>query len=418
MNNKKIGFNKTVHAKVQKSINESIIFHHIKSFYPISRAKISKDLKISAPSVSTLVKKLIKKNFVVEDGKGKSSSGKKPINLVFNKNIGSILAIDLCSNEIIIAKTDYSGNIIEKHLGFRIIHTDTDLLKKIIKEINLCLKKFNMINNKNSRKQKYNAISIGIPGNVNDEGEIISAPLFKNWLGINLKSKIQEIFNVPVYIENIVNLSAMAESKFGKAVGVDNFVFLEISNGVGAGIFIDGNIYKGESYSAGEIGFSINKIEDLDFQYNIKGKLEKGLSIENIEKIVKKDLNKETKSSLQKINIDNENIGLDKILTAAIDGDHYSKEIIEKMMKDIAILIINLVLILAPRMVVIGGLLSTYTFAHQFILEEIEKLIRKIIPFKLPLIEISKLKKKAGIIGASYMAIDNTLTKIFRYKIN
>ena len=221
---------------------------------------------------------------------------------------------------------------------------------------------------------------------------------------------------MPVYIENIVNLSAIAEGKFGEASELDNFVFIEISNGIGAGIILDGSLYRGRNHSAGEIGFSINKIEDLNFEYKIKGKLEKDISIENIEKMVKKDLNNGIKSSLQ--NRKNENISFDKILLAAIEGDCYSKEVIEIMFKNIAILIINLILILDPQMIIIGGLLSTYTFAEKFILDEVGKLIKKIIPFKLPLIKISKLKKKAGIIGASYMAIDQTLTKIFRYKIS
>jgi hypothetical protein len=271
----KIKFIKTVHSKVQKSINESIIFNYIKSNYPISRAKISKDLKISAPSVSSIVDKLVKANLIAEDGKGKSSGGKNPINLIFNKNIGFILAIDLCSDRIIIAKTDYDGSIIEQHLGFKIIHTDKNLMNKIIKEINFCLKKFKIMVEENLEKQKYNAISIGIPGNVRNNAKVISAPLFKNWLGVNLKAKLEEIYNMPGYIENIVNLSAIAEGKFGEASGLDNFVFIEISNGIGAGIILDGSLHRGKNYSAGEIGFSINKIEDLNFEYKIKGKLEK-----------------------------------------------------------------------------------------------------------------------------------------------
>ena len=416
---KRFHFYETIVPKVQNVINESIIFNYLKENSAISRAKISKDLKISAPTVSKIIDNLIRNNYVNETEKAESSGGKRATKLVFNGDIGYTIGIDLSKKRVILAQTDFQTNIINKDVGFKIIHTDENILDKLIEEIKLFIKKHDISVQKKSRNRKIIVIGVGVPANADlISGKIISAPLFKNWLNLDLKSCLEKEFDMPVYVENIVNLSAIGENNFGIGQKINNLVFLEISNGIGAGIIIDGNLYRGSTSSAGEIGFTVTKCEDLHFKYNIKGKLEKEISIENIENKVLKDIKNGQKTKISSyLKDDFSDIDINMICEAAYADDDYAKSVLNKVAEEISIAVINLILILNPKLIVIGGQISTVPHMNELIIKPLKKNVKNIIPFNIPDIKVSMLGENAGVIGASFMASDLILANKFPYRI-
>jgi len=416
---KRLIFYETIGPRVQSVINESIILNYLKENSPISRAKISRDLNISAPTVSKIVDNLIKNNFVVETEKAKSSGGKRPTKLIFNKDIGFVLGIDLCKKRMIIAETDFEVNIINKYKGFKIIHTDVDILDKIVREINSFLKKYDIDLRSSYKDKSFTAISVAVPGNVDQNtGKIISAPLFKNWLDLNLRDYFEDRFGIPVYVENIVNLSAIGENNFSEGKKFSDLVFLEISNGIGAGIIIDNSLLRGSLSSAGEIGFTVTRPENLHFKYKIKGNLEKEISIENIERKAMEDIKKGEKTKITDFARENlTEVDFSLICRAAKYGDEYAKSVINKIVDDISIVIINLTLILNPQIIVIGGQICSAPYINDLIVKPIKNIVKNIIPFSVPGIRLSKLGEDAAVLGASFMAVDSVMASRFPYKI-
>jgi glucokinase len=416
---KRLHFLETIGPKFQNIINESIVLNYLRENNPISRAQIASSLNISAPTVSKIVDNLIKNNYVLETDKALSSGGKRATKLVFNKEIGFTISVDLSKKNIVIAQTDYEFNIINRYVGFKIIHTDADILDKIIAEIKLFLTKFQIKLKNEDEANNFNIISIGVPANIDRfSGKIISAPLFRDWLNLNLKEYAENVFKVPVFVENIVNLSAIGEKEFGEGEELEDLVFFEISNGIGAGIIIENNLFSGSISSAGEIGFTVTKPEDLKFKYNIKGKLEKEISIENIEKnVVKliKDGKKSLITDLVKNNLPKIDINI--IFKAASAGDLFANEIIHEVVEKIAIVVINTILILNPQIVIIGGQISSAPGINELVIKPLEKIVKDILPFDAPEIKISSLGENAGIMGASFMAADTVLLSKFPYKI-
>ena len=110
-------FVKTASSELQFKINQSIIFNYLRANGPISRAKISQDLKISAPAVSRVIEKLINDNYVIEAQKQETKSGKRPTLLTLNKNRGLVLGVDLGSEKLKMALMDYSGSIVKRYVG-------------------------------------------------------------------------------------------------------------------------------------------------------------------------------------------------------------------------------------------------------------------------------------------------------------
>ncbi|GAH20440.1 unnamed protein product [marine sediment metagenome] len=113
-------FSRTVSSKLQYKINISIIFNYLRENEPISRAKISKDLNISAPAVSRVIDKLINDGYVVETEKAETKSGKKPTLLEINSRKGFVIGIDLGKEKLKIALTNLNGKITERYKGFKI----------------------------------------------------------------------------------------------------------------------------------------------------------------------------------------------------------------------------------------------------------------------------------------------------------
>ncbi len=92
---KSLKLSKTASSKLQQKINVSIIFNYLRENEKISRAKISKDLNISAPAVSRIIDKLIKDKYAIKSEKLVTKSGKRPILIELNKNKGFVVGIDL-----------------------------------------------------------------------------------------------------------------------------------------------------------------------------------------------------------------------------------------------------------------------------------------------------------------------------------
>lgn len=412
-------FLKTASSKLQFKINQSIIFNYIKEKGPISRAKISRDLKISAPAVSRVIEKLINNDYIVETKKQETKSGKRPTLLALNNDRGFVMGIDLGGEKIKIALMNYNGAIIKKYIGPEI--KDCPEIEHMIEEqisevFNDCNK--NEWGHENT--PKIQSICIAIPAEVDPfSGKITSAPLYGSWRDINLKEKISLKFKTPVFIENNVNLAAWAEKNYGRGKDIANIVFLEISNGIAAGIIIDNILLKGENGFAGEIGFTIVNTENLGFKAVNKGFLEKFASVTGI----KNQIIKAIKEGKKTMVIDLAENNLDKIepyiiCKAAIMGDELANEIIKNIVKFLSIAIINLILIINPKLIIIGGYILNLPYKNELLINPIKDFIEKSIPFEIPDIEFSVLGEDAAIIGSCLMAIDYLLMGEFPYRID
>ena len=324
--------------------------------------------------------------------------------------------MDLIKERVKIAVSDFSGKINFSYKGFE-ISDKIDIKSQTIKEIEKVLNKYSLKYKVNG-KQKLQAIGIGVPATVDLEtGKIINAPLFSGLRDTNLKETIEDIFNVPVYIENISKLSALAEKKYGNGKDLDNLIFIEISKGVGAGIIINGNLFRGVSGSAGEIGFMI--AEKAGFNYipkNEKGFLESKASTEAIIEQVRTAINKGVHTNIVSYcNRQIENINLNIIYKAYLEGDTLATNVFSYAIDLISISTINLILILNPEIIIIGGDICNIDNANEIVINEITKRVEKIVPFKLPEIKLSKLGENAGVIGASSLAIESLLLDEFPY---
>ena len=199
----------TADQNLVKKMNQQVLLNEIVSNSPISRASLSEITGLNKSTVSSQISTLIEKNFIFEIGQGQSSGGRKPVMLVFNKNAGYSIGIDIGVHDLNGILTDLKGNIVfedYKQLDNPAAETIKELLVSMIN---------GLISKMPESPYGLIGIGLGVPGLVNMEQKIVLAPNLIWNHDIDLKKEIEQEFNVPVFVENEANAGAHGERIWG-----------------------------------------------------------------------------------------------------------------------------------------------------------------------------------------------------------
>ncbi|MHC1734174.1 MAG: ROK family protein [Erysipelotrichaceae bacterium] len=255
--------NRTGNKDLIKDINIYHCINAIRSHELISRAEISKEIKLAQSTVTKIINPLVQSGLILEVGDGTSTGGRKPINLRFNNDYGFTISVKIEASRLIVALCNLSPailstTVVDFPLGIS-YEAFKPLLIDAIREIN---------------KERVFAIGITISGIVDDDsGRLVSSTLL-GWSDIHLRDDLFGEFGINIYIENDVNAFAMYQfnSEFGR--NHNSFICMTVGEGVGSGIVIDGKLYRGEFGGAGEIGHQILFPEGKQCYCGQKGCLE------------------------------------------------------------------------------------------------------------------------------------------------
>lgn len=237
--------------KMTNSIRENnsiLVLSEIINRPEVSRATISEITGLNKATVSEIVRKLIKDNYVIEIGPGKSTSagGRRPIQLTVNKKAGVSLSFDVRYDRISYLATYLDGEkldhrIVEKEMtNDTIVQTITDIVNEAKSEVGEI--PFGII-----------GVAISVHGIVY-ENKIEFTPYF-NLEKIDLAAKLEDTLDLPIHLENEANLSALAESAFDNEH--QNIISFNAHTGIGAGIILDGKLYRGNKGRSGEVGHTV-----------------------------------------------------------------------------------------------------------------------------------------------------------------
>ncbi|KPV60579.1 ROK family protein [Paenibacillus sp. A3] len=233
--------------QLMKKINKYLVLDTIRHHYPISRADISVKTGLNKTTVSSLVTELIESHFVTEIGLGESSGGRKPMMLLFNQQAGYAIGVDLGVNYILAMVTDLGGSVVKEKKIEMIdlsVETVTEKLKKCI---------HSLIKKTPASPYGIIGIGVGVPGLVDDQGNVLSAPNL-GWTDVPLQDMLEREFNLPIAIDNEANVGALGEKEFGAGRSVSNMIYLSVGIGIGAGIILNDALYRGVSGFSGEVG--------------------------------------------------------------------------------------------------------------------------------------------------------------------
>lgn len=222
----------------------------------VSRADLARKTGLTRAAISVIVDDLIRKGIVREAGLGESTSGRKPVVLELNNEqlycIGIGIRYDCCH----IGISSINGNIIaEKRLDL----TNLETAEQGIDQISAVLQ--SMLDTYVSEEIVVLGIGVSSPGPVDiNSGIILNPPPLEIWWNVPIVTKLNERFNIPVFLDRDTAASALVEKNYGKGKKYKNFIQIDvIKEGVGCGIIINDQLYRGVSGFGGEFGhISIN----------------------------------------------------------------------------------------------------------------------------------------------------------------
>lgn len=375
-----------------KSVNKSIILNKIRTDAPISRAQIAKEAKLTPPTVSSNVKELIDQGIVIESELGESLGGRKPTMLLINHKAFYIVGVDVGPKMITCILSDLFGHIIERveiHLTTPITNElFMDLLKQGIRQI---------LGNVPGEMDKVIGIGVAMHGVVEVE---TGTSLFAPNLGLTnvpIKDELEREFEVDVKVENDARAMALGESWFGDHGELDSMLAVNLGRGVGAGLVINGELYHGAKDIAGEVGHMMIDLHGDLCECGNYGCLQTfaaGPGIARRANAVRGDQAEQILSGK-------------KVYEMAVAGDEGCIEALKQTGKMIGIGLTNLIHIINPEKIVLGG---SVTKSEQFILPEIRKTITHyaLTPeAKKTKVVVTTLGDDATIIGAvSLLLVD------------
>jgi len=327
-------------------VNKSNVLHLIKECGPVSRASVARTLKMSRSTISSIIDQLINEERVVEGATGQSTSagGRRPVYLHYVSTAKYALGIDIGSAKTLPSLQSWKEKGVLGH-KFPSKPEGRDFLAIIQQEVEAFLGATAI------PRSDILGTGIGFPGVTNpSNGLVIQAP------GLKLANfSARESFSRlpgPILVDNDVNMGVLGERWRGVARGRDNVILVAIGTGVGAGLILDGKIYRGAGGYAGEIGhlhvdpFSTQPKRDLgDY-----GPLEQLASGKGMEDLAAANL-----ASFPDTSLSAHDLTTAKLFAAAQQDDPLARYVIQQVLSYLSFSIANMVTLLNPNLVILGG---------------------------------------------------------------
>ncbi|MCB2341762.1 ROK family transcriptional regulator [Clostridium estertheticum] len=373
-----------------KQINKKNIIQLLYKRSQITKQEIAKELHISIPTVISNVNELIEEGYLDEAGVAESTGGRKPIIVRFLPDARYSFGVCITPSKIRIALINLNLQIIKEE-EFK-LSEDIESIDIIMDKIKQCINK--LVGSFNIPKDKIIGVGFSLPGTVNEEELLlVNAPNLK-LNNIDFK-KYEKLYDYKFFIENEANAAAYAETFLNLDKVIKNLVFVSITEGIGAGVIINDNLYKGNNKRAGEFGhMTIVKDGEL-CNCGKKGCFELYAS----EKALINKYNEE-------FNVEDKNL---KEFFRLTKTDEKAKEILYSYIDYLAEGIKNIILITDPEEIIIGGKIAYY---EEYFKELLMKKVFEKNSFYTKeecQLSFSKLKENASILGASLM----TMQEIF-----
>ena len=369
--------------------NSRDLLQLLRRYTPCSRADLVRISGLTAPTVSAAIQVLQERGLVRFAGAGSPKGGRPPRILEFNARYRYVLGADIGGSGIRIALADLSGKIIGRsQQAITSKGTPNEVITLTAAGVQRLLHEHEI------SRQKVLRFVAGAPGITDvSSGRVLSAPNLSAWHDVPLAERLHRETGIPTTIENDVNLGAIGEGRCGVAAGMENFVFIAIGSGVGAGIVINGNLFHGANWSAGEVGYmQVPGIPSQALAANRLGALESCIGGEGIKDAWLARTNGSRNEARRLL--------ATEIFDLAANGNANAGRILKDTSEHLACAIVNISLVLDTPLIVLGGGIGR----HPALVEATGKAVAK-NEFASPAVLASGLGPDAQLHGAVWLAI-------------
>ena len=342
---------RSISLKNLKNHNKHAVLDLIR-FTPggISRVELSEKLDLSRAAVTSIVNDLMNCGVIREAESRSSANGRPPVILEINPERGIVAGIDIGATHMSIIVANFAAQVIlEKEVSLDISAGPEPCLEMAHNVLK------GMMESINSGIDELSAIGIGVPGPILTEaGMVVAPPIMPGWDQYPIRDSLQERWKCPVSLSNDAELGALGEWASGAGRGELNLAYIKVGTGIGAGILINGQIYRGASGSAGEIGHITVDESGPPCKCGNRGCLEaiaSGTAIARQAQQAVKDGKRTELANIQPVG----HITSQDVIDLAQKGDLISQQILTRAGEQVGIALAGLVNLFNPNMIVVGG---------------------------------------------------------------
>jgi|LSQX01.2.fsa_nt_gb predicted NBD/HSP70 family sugar kinase len=373
-----------------KLFNRLLVRNVIREKAPVARFEIARETGLTPSAVTVIVNDLIGEGAVSEMRLGRSTGGRRPVMLGINPKAAFVFGVRLQKNQIEMAIFDLGGTILNKELQT----LDTSDPTEVVEEIGGYFDR--AIIESDLDRKKILWCGLASPGLINSHsGEVVRSSNL-NWLNVPIRDLTSHrLDGMPVQLEHNVTAAALAEMEYGVGKQCMNFISINLSVGISAGIILDGRVYRGDSGYAGELGhmtlFPVGGPRCACGQY---GCFEAVCGVNRVLERIKTEVR----------SVDVETIGIHDVVAGSLSRNPQVRNILEETGGLIGIAVANLLSLFNPSMIVLSGELSKADVlvnaivakAKQMTFDEVSSSVR---------IVTTEMKKEPQLIGTYVTAM-------------
>jgi predicted NBD/HSP70 family sugar kinase len=359
----------------------SVIFQH----GPLSRVKVATLTGLSKPTVSSIVDDLVGAGLVQPHGRTKGRVGRAATLFHIDGSVAYVVALDVGGRNIRVAVGDIHGAVV----GERTVGTNARSPEALERQIVEIVR--TTADDAGVPWPSVRVVTVGVPGAVDQEtGSVRLAPNIPALSGVRLRRQLGGDTERTVILENDVNLAAVGERRQGFARDIDNFVFIAVGTGVGAGLFIDGRLCRGAGGgTAGEIGFLPLGDDPFEQRHQVRGALEETTSGPGIAREARRRLDAGAESILSP------DCDALEVFNAAAAKDVVALDVVDHAARYLALAIASVATVISPELVILGGGVG----ANPQLLAPVRRYVGQLLPEPVR-VEQTAMETRAALTGA------------------
>ncbi len=231
-----------------REINRRIVLNLVREHQPISRAELARRMNLGRGGVTLLVGELIADGLIYEGATGEAARGRKPTFLHVRTHNRMVVAVDVRFSRTYLMLSDFSAREIALET-FPTTFVPEQFIRNLSQRILSLLRAHNAT-------AHCEGVGLVVPGVVHHQtGRIVNAPTL-NWKNVDLRERLAAATGLPVHVENGAKACVLAQMWLARdeAASANDFVFVSVSDGVGVGIVVNGELFRGHDNFAGEFG--------------------------------------------------------------------------------------------------------------------------------------------------------------------
>jgi predicted NBD/HSP70 family sugar kinase len=320
-----------------RALNRRLLLQLLREQGATSRTDLAELSGLSNGAVTRIVGELIEEGFLVEQSIGVSTGGRRPVLLDLDTNGRVVAGLKLMDDAILSVLVDLKGTVIANSRTALRSHDPMVVLGRAAKVIE------KLLDGIGASHDRLAGVGVCMPGTIDWQTGVCQLAPFFNWHDVHVGELLHDLTGVPVAVDNDVNALAVAESLFGRGRTVRDFAVITLGRGVGAGLVTGGRVYRGSSGGAGEFGHVVSELGGRRCECGKAGCLEAYVGEQAL-------LGRVHEHGKRYADVD-----IDDFLNLAADDDRVARPIYTEAVTRLGAAIANLVNLLNPELVVLGG---------------------------------------------------------------